>query len=398
MKRYDFDIVIDRHGSGSVKYDQLQTNFGTDQLIPMWIADMDFAVCPEITDALKQRVSHPIYGYAAPDESYWTSITDWLDHRHGFHVARNEITYIPGVVKGIGFAVNFFSSPGDKIVIQPPVYHPFKHVIEGNDRVVLPNPLIKTEDSYRMDLEGLEKIVSTELPTMMILCNPHNPIGLQWDEATLREVARIARKYNMLVVSDEIHGDLMLDGRPHIPFLACGEDAETVGVMLGAPSKTFNIPGMVSSWCVVKNPDLRQAFFNWLEVNEFNAPTFTATIATEAAYLNGEEWLDQALQYISDNIDFTEKYLSARLPRLKMVRPEASFLVWLDCRDLGLDQDHLVKMFINKAHLALNDGSMFGNEGRGYMRLNVACPRSVLTTALDHLYDAISEISDMSAE
>lgn len=390
MNHYDFDTVIDRHGSGSIKYDDLKITFGSEDLIPMWIADMDFAVCPEITEALKQRMSHPIYGYASPTESYWTSITDWLDHRHGFNVGRQEITYIPGVVKGIGFAINFFSKPGDKVVIQPPVYHPFKMVIEGNDRVVCPNPLIRTEDSYRMDLEGLEKVVKAEKPTMMILCNPHNPIGLQWDMDTLREVARIARENNMIVVSDEIHGDLMLQNRPHIPFLAAGEDARAVGVMLGAPSKTFNIPGMVSSWCVVKNPELRNPFFHWLEINEFNAPTFTATIATEAAYHNGEQWLNEALDYVADNIEFTRRYIADNLPGIGMVTPQASFLVWLDCRGLGMDQEHLVKMFVNKAHLALNDGSMFGAEGRGYMRLNVACPRTVLEDALDHLRQAIS--------
>ncbi len=390
MKRYDFDQIIDRHGSGSVKYDDLKSTFGSDDLIPMWIADMDFAVCPEITEALRKRISHPIYGYAAPAESYWTSITDWLEHRHGFRTDRQEITYIPGVVKGIGFAINFFSRPGDKVVIQPPVYHPFKMVIEGNDRIVLPNPLIKTENSYRMDLEGLERAVIAEKPTMMILCNPHNPIGLQWDADTLGEVARIARENNMVVVSDEIHGDLMLDRQPHIPFLAAGDNARAVGVMLGAPSKTFNIPGMVSSWCVVKNPELRNPFFHWLETNEFNAPTFTATIATEAAYHNGEAWLDEPLEYIRENIEFTRCYLKENLPALGMVTPEASFLVWLDCRSLGMDQDQLVKMFINRAHLALNDGSMFGDEGRGYMRLNVACPRSVLKLALDHLRDALS--------
>lgn len=390
MKRYDFDRVIDRHGSGSIKYDDLKATFGSEDLIPMWIADMDFAVCPEITEALKQRMSHPIYGYAAPAESYWTSILDWLDRRHDFKVGRQEITYIPGVVKGIGFAINFFSKPGDKVIIQPPVYHPFKIVTEGNDRVVLPNPLINTDTSYRMDLEGLERLARDEKPAMMILCNPHNPVGIQWDANTLREVARIARENNMIVVSDEIHGDLMLNGRPHIPFLAVSEDARAVGVMLGAPSKTFNIPGMVSSWCVIKNPELRDRFFHWLDTNEFNVPTFTATIATEAAYNNGEPWLNEALEYISDNIDFTRRYLAERLPVIDMVTPEASFLVWLDCRNLGLDQEQLVKLFINRAHLALNDGSMFGDEGRGYMRLNVACPRSVLTTALNHLHDALA--------
>lgn len=385
MKQYDFDTVIDRHGSGSIKYDDLQITFGTQDLIPMWIADMDFAVCPEITQALRERMSHPIFGYSSPRESYWNSIIDWLDHRHDFKIGRQELTYIPGVVKGIGYAVNFFSRPGDKIIIQPPVYHPFRIVIEGNDRVALPNPLITENGSYRMDLEHLEKIAREQHPSMMILCNPHNPIGIQWDAATLREVARIARENNFVVVSDEIHGDLMLGRRPHIPFLSVGDDARAVGIMLGAPSKTFNIPGMVSSWCVVKNPSLRLPFYRWLDTNEFNAPTFTATIATEAAYRHGEQWLDQALQYISDNIDFTEDFLARNLPSISIVRPEASFLLWLDCRSLGLEQPELVSRLVNGAHLALNDGTMFGNEGRGFMRLNVGCPRSVLTTALEHL-------------
>lgn len=390
MKHYDFDQIIDRHGSGAIKYDDLRVTFGSEDLIPMWIADMDFAVCPEITETLKHRMSHPIYGYSSPAESYWQSILDWLDHRHGFKVGRHEITYIPGVVKGIGYAINFFSQPGDKILIQPPVYHPFKIVTEGNDRVVVSNPLIKTETSYRMDLEGLERVAREEQPRMMILCNPHNPVGLQWDEATLKEVARIARENNIIVVSDEIHGDLMLNGRPHIPFLAVSDDARAVGIMLGAPSKTFNIPGMVSSWCVIKSSALREPFFRWLDSNEFNAPTFVATLATEAAYRNGEPWLNQALQYITDNIDFTERYLAEHLPKIKAIRPEASFLVWLDCRGLGLEQEELVKMFVNRAHLALNDGSMFGKEGNGYMRLNVACPRQTLKSALDHLVEAFS--------
>lgn len=390
MKRYNFDTVIDRHGSGSIKYDDLQATFGSTDLIPMWIADMDFAVCPEITDALRQRITHPIYGYATPTSSYWQSILQWLDRRHDFKASLHEITYIPGVVKGIGFAINYFSRPGDKIIIQPPVYHPFRMVTEGNGRIVLPNPLIKTPTSYRMDLAGLERLAREEKPAMMILCNPHNPVGIQWDMETLREVARIARQNNIIVISDEIHGDLMLNGRRHIPFLAAGDDAAAVGIMLSAPSKTFNIPGMVSSWCVIRNPELREPFFGWLQANEFNAPTFTATIATEAAYNSGEQWLDEVLEYISDNIDYTRRYLARELPAISMVTPEASFLVWLDCRNLGLEQEQLVKLFVDRAHLALNDGSMFGAEGCGYMRLNVACPRSVLTTALTHLSQALA--------
>lgn len=390
MKKYDFDEVIDRHGSGCMKIDDLRDLFGKADLTPLWIADMDFRVCPEITSALMARISHPIYGYSRPTESYWTSIIEWLRKRHDFRVERNELTYVPGVVKGIAFAVNFFTSRGDKIVIQPPVYHPFRMVIEGNGRIVAPNPLRLTENStYEMDLEGLERIFAEEHPKMMILCNPHNPIGLQWSRETLAEVGRLCRQYNVLVISDEIHGDLMLGRRQHFPFAACSDDCAKMSVTFGAPSKTFNIPGLVSSWCVVKNPEIREPFFHWLEVNEFNATTFVSTIGTEAAYTNGEEWLEEALAYIEENIAFVDDYLRRNLPQVSMIKPEASFLIWMDFRALNLSHDELVDLVVNHAGLALNDGEMFGSQGHGFMRVNVATPRSELKRALDKLRNAL---------
>lgn len=393
MKRYDFDEVIDRHGSGCTKIEDLPVIFGKDDLTPLWIADMDFRVCPEITDALQHRISHPIYGYSRPRDSYWRSITSWLSRRHGFEVGREELSFVPGVVKGIAYAVNFFTRPGDKVVIQPPVYHPFRIVIEGNGRIVAPNPLKVTADGgYEMDLEGLERIFAEDRPRLMVLCNPHNPIGLQWSREVLAEVGRLARKYDVLVVSDEIHGDLMLGGKPHYPFAACGADAEAVAVTFGAPSKTFNIPGLVSSWCVVKNPEVRRPFFHWLEVNEFNAPTFISTIGTEAAYTCGEQWLGEVLEYIQHNIDTMEAFIAGRLPGIRMVRPQASFLVWVDFNGLGMDHDTLVDMVVNHAGLALNDGEMFGAQGQGFMRVNVATPRCCLLHALEKLEKALAEV------
>ena len=388
MKKYDFDEVIDRHGSGCTKIDDLRALFGKDDLTPLWIADMDFKVCPDITEALQQRISHPIYGYSRPTDTYWSSIIDWLDRRHGLKVERDELTYVPGVVKGIAFAVNFFTQKGDKIVIQPPVYHPFKIVIEGNKRQLITNPLRWNGSNYEMNLEELERIFAEEHPKMMIVCNPHNPIGLQWSRETLAEVGRLCRKYGVLVISDEIHGDLMLGGRRHFPFADCGEDAAAVAITFGAPSKTFNIPGLVSSWCVVKNPEIREPFFHWLEVNEFNATTFVSTIGAEAAYSHGEEWLGEALEYIEGNLDALEEYLKENLPEVKMVRPEASFLVWMDFNGLNLSHDELVDLVVNHAGLALNDGEMFGPEGHGFMRVNVATPRKMLFEAMDKLAKA----------
>lgn len=390
---YDFDTVIDRHGTCCTKLDGLDAMFGRHDVTPLWIADLDFAVCPDIVDALRHRLDHPVLGYSAAPDSYWQSIIDWQRHRHGFEIGREDLSFIPGVVKGIALAVNYFTSRGDKIVIQPPVYHPFRMVIEGNSRLVVENPLLRSADgSYTMDLDGLAETVERERPRLMILCNPHNPIGLQWDEATLARVAEICRRSGTIVVSDEIHGDLMLGGRRHIPFTEVSDDARAIGIVLGAPSKTFNIPGLVSSWMVIKNPNLRRDFYQWLEVNEFNAPVMISTIGAEAAYTHGERWLDEMLAYVEDNIRFVVDFLAVNVPAVKCAVPEASFLVWLDFTALGLDQQQLMDLLLDKAHLALNDGSMFGSQGNGFMRLNVGTPRCVLRQALEHVAEAVDSV------
>lgn len=394
MVTYNFDTVIDRSCTDAVKIDRLDRIFGRHDVTPLWIADMDFAVCPEITEAIARRLRHPVLGYSEASESYWNSIIEWNRKRHGFSTKREEMTFIPGVVKGIAYAVNFFTEKGDGIVIQPPIYPPFRNVVQGNKRRVIENPLIPHPDgSYSMDLEGLEEIVKREKPRMLILCNPHNPIGIQWDRETLEKLAAICRKAGMIVVSDEIHGDLMLEKRKHIPFLGAGKDAEEIGVMLGAPSKTFNIPGLVSSWMVVKNPELREPFYGWLEANDFNGPALTATIGAEAAYRNGEQWLDQMLSYIESNIRYVEEFISSRLPMLKVSHPDASFLLWLDLRGLHCCQEQIMNLLLDKAHIALNDGTSFGTQGAGFVRLNVATPRSVLAHALENLHNAVMCIS-----
>lgn len=390
---YNFDKEIDRHGTGCAKWGELQELFGRTDLTPLWIADMDFAVCPEITGALRNRIDHPIYGYAVAPDSYWESIIQWLAERHDFRVTREELTFIPGVVKGIGYAVNYFTKKGDKIIIQPPVYHPFRRVIEGNGREVLANPLrLTSEGNYEMNLEELEMLVKTQHPAMMILCNPHNPVGIQWSRETLAEVGRICREGGVICVSDEIHGDLVLHDKPHYPFVACGEDCEAVAVTFGAPSKTFNIPGLVSSWCVIKNPSLRKDFYEWLEVNEFSTPTFVSTLGTEAAYRNGGKWLAEAMAYIEENIKIVREFLETRVPQVGMIEPQASFLVWMDFRKLNLSHEELVDLVVKKAHLALNDGEMFGVEGHGFMRVNVATPRACLLKALERLEAAVNSL------
>lgn len=390
---YDFDRIIDRRGTCAVKHDGMLSRFGCDNALPLWVADMDFAVCPEIINALRARLDHPILGYLETPDSYWESIARWLKRRHGLDVSRQELTFVPGVVKGVALAVNFFTREGDGIVIQPPVYHPFRQVIEGNRRTAIDNPLILDDETlrYRMDLDGLERILTERHPAMLILCNPHNPGGVQWDADTLRRLAAMCRHHGVTVVSDEIHADLMLRGQRHYPFASVSDDAAAVAVTLGAPSKTFNIPGMVSSWYFVKNPQLREPFYQWLEANEFDSPTMTAVIAAEAAYNHGEPWLEALLRYIEGNISAVEEFFAAQLPEIRPMRPDASFLVWLDCRRLGYTQSELVDRFLHKAGLALNDGTMFGHGGEGFMRLNTASPRRVLLDALARLPEALRQ-------
>lgn len=392
MVKYDFDKVIDRHGSGSIKYDSLDEWFGCNDITPLWIADMDFESCPAVTSALRARLTHPVLGYANVPDSYWQAIAGWLSRRHGVEVSRAELAFVAGVVRGVALAVNFFTEKGDKVLIQPPVYHPFRKVVEGNGRKLVTNPLIEQDGTWRMDIEGLRKVVEREHPRLMILCNPHNPIGLQWDEDTLCEVAEIASANDMLVVSDEIHGDLMLDGRRHVAFVSVSDQAAKVGIALGAPSKTFNIPGMASSWFLIPNAELRGPFYNWLEVNEFCTPDVGAAIAAESAYNEGEEWLDQLLEYLQGNIAAADEFFAAECPKIKVVRPEASFLIWLDCRELGLSQQELIDFFLHSAHIALNDGEMFGHEGRGFMRMNIAMPRALMLEALKHISDAYKQL------
>lgn len=391
MPQYDFDQVIDRHHTGALKTDVLEERYGDANLLPLWVADMDFATPPFIVDALRRRLEHPIFGYTVDPADYWPSVIDWLRDHHQWDVRREWLSFIPGIVKGIGFAVNVFVRPDEKVIIQPPVYHPFRLTPEGNKREVVFNPLLRRADgSYAMDFDGLSR-VADEKCRMLILSNPHNPAGIVWDEETLRRLAAFCHERGIIVVSDEIHADMALFGHKHHPFASVSPEAAACSITFGAPSKTFNIAGIVSSYSVVPNEKLRRPFYEWLAANELNEPTLFAPIATVAAFREGEEWRRQMLAYVEDNVRFVEDYCREHIPAVKPLRPEASFLVWLDCRALGLSHDALVDLFVKRAHLALNDGEMFGPGGEGFMRLNVGTPRSVLRTALHSLAAAIGK-------
>jgi cystathionine beta-lyase len=389
MAKYNFDTVIDRRNSDALKFNVLQERYGDANLLPLWVADMDFATPDFILEALKQRLEHPVLGYATIPDDYFPCIADWIKSHHNWDVKQEWLSYIPGIVKGIGFAINVFVKEDEKVIIQPPVYHPFRIVPEMLNRGVVYNPLIENADgTYSMDFDNLAAVADSKC-RMLILSNPHNPAGITWSADTLRQLADFCSKRNILVISDEIHCDMVLWGKKHIPFATVSDAAANCSITFGAPSKTFNIAGVVSSYSVIPNDDIRNKYYNWLTANELNDPTVFSPIATIAAFRKGEEWRQQMLAYIEGNINYVIDFCKQNIPAIKPLKPDASFLVWLDCRALGLSHDALVDLFVKDAKLALNDGAMFGEKGNGFMRLNIATPRSVLTTALNQLSAAV---------
>lgn len=389
MKHYNFDEIIDRKGTSCVKYDGLKNAYqGKENLIPLWVADMDFATPDFIVEALKKRCEHPVFGYTFDDDEYYESIQTWLDYKYHWKTEREWISYIPGIVKGIGLAVQCFTQPGDKVIIQPPVYHPFRLVPTRMGREVVYNPLKLEDGVYKMDFEQLESLIDKDCK-MLILSNPHNPGGVVWEKEALVKLAQICSAHGILVISDEIHAEMTYPQFRHHPFATVSEEAAACSVTFMAPSKTFNIAGIVSSYALVPDSRIREKFYSFLEAGELNAGTIFAFTATKAAYTYGAEWLQQMRSYVIENVNFVDEYLKKNIPQIKVYRPQASFLVWLDCRELKLTQPELVQLFEDKAGLALNDGTMFGKEGEGFMRLNIGCPRSILNQALELLKKAI---------
>lgn len=439
---YSFDSIIDRSGSGDLKQGALLPRWGRDDLLPLWVADMDFETPQFITEALRKRLQHSLFGYTMTPAELWPTVIEWVRQHHDWQLQPEWLTFIPGIVKGIGMAINVFTKPGDTVIIQPPVYHPFRLTPQGNERKVVYNPLVQREDGlYDMDLEGLEDMLR-RLPStdegasalhpraVLILCNPHNPGGVCWGREVLVRLAHLCHEYGVLVISDEIHADMALFGHRHIPFASVSDEARSISITFQAPSKTFNIAGIVSSYAIVPDDSLRRRFYSWLTANELNDPDIFAPIATIEALQHGEEWRRQMLGYVEQNILYVEQFVDAHINAVaahsanaagcrlvRVIRPEASFLVWLDCRQLKayLDRlphypmapdphtpyspqgNRLLDFFIDKAHLALNDGEMFGvgttpNCATGYMRLNVAVPRSVLQDALTRLLHAVQSV------
>lgn len=385
---YNFDELIDRRHTGSVKWDGMKNAFGRDDLTAMWVADMDFRTPPFVMDALRQRLEHEVLGYAMPCEGWDTTICHWLQKRHQWEVRPDWLTFVPGIVRGQAFALLCFTNPGDRVLVMTPVYHPFFLVTERLKREAVRSPLDLRDGHYHIDFDRLRH--DLQGCKALVLCNPHNPGGRVWTVDELRRIAELCQESGTLVISDEIHADLTLPPYKHHPFATVSPAAASNSVTFMAPSKTFNMPGVQSSFAIVPDDTLRARFQQFMEAGEFCEGHLFAYIGCKAAFEHGEEWLNQLLAYIQGNIDFTESYLRQHIPAIGMIRPQASFLVFLDCRQLGLEQEALERLFADKARLALNTGITFGEPGRGFMRLNVGCPRAALKQALDQLAEAVN--------
>jgi len=387
-KKYNFNEIVNRHGTDAIKIESLAERYGRDDLIGLWVADMDFRTGDFITEAIIKRCKNSILGYTLPSENYYNSIIQWIEERYDWKIQKEWINYIPGIVKGIAFCIQNFTKPNDKIIIQPPVYHPFRLISSMHHRKVVCNPLIEENGKYRMDLAGLRRMIDKDCK-ILILCNPHNPIGITWDEETLEELADICYRKYILVVSDESHSDITLFGNKHIPFASISPKAALNSITFMSPSKAFNISGVVTAHSIIPDTEIRKNFSDYLNASELNVGSIFAYTATQAAYEKGSSWMSQMIKYVEGNVTFIDKFLKENIPQIKVVSPEASFLVWLDCRDLGLRQYELVFLFVNWARLALNNGVMFGQEGEGFMRMNLATPRPLLEQALQQLKEAI---------
>ena len=389
--KYDFDEITERAGTGCVKYDKAPKG-----LIPMWVADMDFRTPDFIIDALHQRLDKPVLGYPFIPKDYFPTIARWVRNLHGWDVHPEWMCYVPGIVKGISLAELALLSKGSGVIIQPPIYHPFRIVTGKNGMEVIYNPLKPVYDgnaivTYEMDFEGLEKCIDKGA-RMLLLSNPQNPSGICWSKETLERLAEITSRRGVLVISDEIHGEMAHKGYRHVPYASVSQAASDNSITFMAPSKTFNIAGVVSSYAIIPNEALREKFFAFMDATELDYPSIFSIEATMAAYRKGASWRRQMLRYVEGNISYAEGYLAHYLPQIKAMHPQASFLIWLDCRALGMTQKQLMFFLKRRAGLYLNDGTMFGPEGEGFVRLNVGCPKSVLRKALDQLAAAVNSL------
>ena len=391
---FDFDRIIDRSGTAALKWDGRRSVFGTDDVLPLWVADMDFAVPEAVTQALAARAAHPVYGYSLFADEVYEALIDWLRERHQWPVERDWILMAPGVVPSLHAAVLAFAEAGEGVIVQPPVYFPFFSAVTATGRRLVENPLLFEDGRYRIDFEHLERCAANA--RLLLLCSPHNPVGRVWREEELRELLRIARKHQLVVLSDEIHHDLIYPGQRHIPLATLVDESDDI-VTAVAPSKTFNIPGLGLSALIASNPAQREKLhraFDLLHVSGANPFSITAFAAAYGNSEHGAAWLDALMAYLAETRDEATATLAREAPAIRVVAAEGTYLLWLDCRALGLDDDALKRFFVEQARVGLSPGSLFGQGGSGFMRLNLGAPRAVIREATRRIVAAVVRLSN----
>jgi len=379
---YQFDTIIPREGTNAYKLELREKIFGRKDVLPLWVADMDFAAPPEVCDAIQKRAAHEIYGYTIRGDWFNNCVVSWLNRRHHWKTLPEWVEYGPGVVPQLVMSILAFTNPGDKVIIQTPVYPPFYSVVKENNRELVVNQLIEVDNYYSMDFDLLEMQAADPLVKMMIICQPHNPVGRLWCKDELLKLADICLKHNVLMVSDEIHSDLMLYGNHHLPLASLSKEIADQTITLMAPSKTFNIAGFSTSYAVISNRKLMLEYRKVLSAMHMFTGNIFGAMAMEAAYNHGEPWLNELLKYLEGNVEAVKAFLQTDMPQIKCSPIEATYLMWLDFRQLGLSQAELKDLIIHKAGVGLNDGTSFGITGEGFMRLNVGSPRSVVLQGL----------------
>ena len=388
---FTFDKIIDRSNNFSAKWSEMDKNFGTNDLLPMWVADMDFLTAPCVMDALKERLEQGIFGYTTRPDSYNDSIVNWLDNRFSWKINKDWLMFSPAVITSISLLIQNLTKENDKIMIQEPVYSPFHNIVKTNNRELVVSPLTKLDDGkYIMNYADIESKIKDV--KVFILCNPHNPVGRVWTREELTRLGDICLKHNVIVISDEIHSDIIFKNHKHTPFASISKELEQNTITCMAPTKTFNLAGLQSSFVVLPNKNhyeiLEKAFLR-LDIKRNNA---FSLVATEAAYNYGEDWLHSLLDYIEDNVDFSIEYIKNHLPKLKLYKPEGTYLLWVDFSGLNIDDDILKDALLNKGKIAINPGYAFGIGGNGYYRINLACPRAMVLDALKRIDFAINSI------
>ncbi len=387
MKKYNFDEIVPREGTNCIKYDALERFFGSKDVLPLWVADMDFKTPDFIVEAIKKRTEHEIFGYTFRDDSYYNSIIGWMKRRHNWEIQKEWISFSPGVVAGLTFGIEAFSKPGDGVVVQPPVYFPFFDCVKGTKRKLIENPLKIENGRYTFDFEDLKAKINKRTK-LLLLCNPQNPGGTVFTKEELTELAKICLENKIMVISDEIHSDLIFKGHTHIPFASLSEEIAQNCMVSMAPSKTFNVAGFSSSLVIIPDKSKFIRYERAIGVAHLYMGNIFGSVAMEAAYSHGDEWLDQMLAYLSENYKYLENFFKTKLPKVKIMKPEATYLIWLDFREYGMKNTELMKFTVENAKVGLNDGGRFGIGGDGWLRINIGCPRSVLTEGLERLKKA----------